>query len=228
MLFGFSGIMSIAWAIELNPEAIIENKDLDVVGRALNRGEDSDVIGVRLLFVSIEDAQFKSEVLCVMLSDVGSIWGEGPDRVLLSPMAGKSFFILISDASEHISGLLGRDGFSIEDLNDYAGRISIRESILKRHETLYGSESVARIRRVISSLDASDREVPEDPVLPESQRPRASSEAMPVPQTPEPMKSPEAGPTPVEESPISIRWPVVVVVIVAALGLLWVLLKKRK
>jgi hypothetical protein len=59
-------------------------------------------------------------------------------------------------------------------------------------------------------------------------RPRASSDAVPVPQAPEPMKSPEAGPTPAGESPVSTRWPVVAVVIIAALGMLWVLLKKRK
>jgi hypothetical protein len=59
----------------------------------------------------------------------------------------------------------------------------------------------------------------------EPQRLRASSEPMPAP---EPMKSPKAEPPPVEESPASTRWPVVAVVVVAALGLLWVLLKKRK
>lgn len=62
----------------------------------------------------------------------------------------------------------------------------------------------------------------------EPQRPHASSEPMPAPKAPEPIKSPQATQTPVEESPSSTRWPVVAVVIVAVLGLLWVLFKKRK
>lgn len=41
-------------------------------------------------------------------------------------------------------------------------------------------------------------------------------------------KTPKATQTPVEESPVSPRWPLVAAVVVAALGLLWVLLKKRK
>jgi len=62
----------------------------------------------------------------------------------------------------------------------------------------------------------------------EAQRSHASSEPMPVPQSPEPTKPPKATPTPVEESSSSTRWPVLAVVIVAAVGLLWLLLKKRK
>ena len=61
----------------------------------------------------------------------------------------------------------------------------------------------------------------------------AKPDSQPVPgtqsnaQPPEPTKSPEATPTSAEESPSPTRWPVVVVV-VAALVLLWALLKKRK
>lgn len=62
----------------------------------------------------------------------------------------------------------------------------------------------------------------------EPQQPRTSSEPILAPKAPDPIKSPKAEPTPVEESPVSPRWPVVAVVIAAALGLLWVLLKKRK
>lgn len=44
-----------------------------------------------------------------------------------------------------------------------------------------------------------------------------------------PKETPSVAPsTPVEESPASTRWPLVTVVVVAVLGLLWVLLKKRK
>ena len=62
----------------------------------------------------------------------------------------------------------------------------------------------------------------------ETQRPHASSEPMPAPKAPDPIKSRKAEPTPVEESPPPPRWPLVAVVIVSVLGLLWVLLKKRK
>jgi len=62
----------------------------------------------------------------------------------------------------------------------------------------------------------------------EPQRPRASLEPMPAAQAPEPMKSPKAGPTPVEEPSSSTRWLLVAVLVVAALGLLGVWLKKRK
>lgn len=64
----------------------------------------------------------------------------------------------------------------------------------------------------------------------EPQRTHASSE--PLPQPPAPGKPTEQKPAPtttVEESPpFSPRWPVVAVVVVAALGLLWLWLKKRK
>lgn len=62
----------------------------------------------------------------------------------------------------------------------------------------------------------------------EPQRPHASSEPMPATKAPDPIKSPKAEPSPVEESPASTRWPLVAAVVVAVLGLLWFLLKKRK
>lgn len=68
----------------------------------------------------------------------------------------------------------------------------------------------------------------DNPSESEPQRPHTTSEPMPAPQVPEPVKSPQTEPTPAEEPSSSTRWPVVAVVVVAALGLLWVLLKKRK
>lgn len=68
---------------------------------------------------------------------------------------------------------------------------------------------------------------------PQQESPTQSPPASTPPETPSPSskKAPDAQPlppTPVEESPPLMRWPLVAVVIAAVLGLLWVLLKKRK
>lgn len=62
----------------------------------------------------------------------------------------------------------------------------------------------------------------------ETQRPHASSEPMPAPKALDPIRSRKATQTPVEESPPPMRWPVLAAAVLAALGLLWLLLKKRK
>ncbi|MCB1097916.1 MAG: hypothetical protein KDN22_20255 [Verrucomicrobiae bacterium] len=58
--------------------------------------------------------------------------------------------------------------------------------------------------------------------------PTPAPEMQPTAQSPEPIKSPKAGTTQVEEQSSSPPWPVVAAVVMAALGLLWVLLKKRE
>ena len=84
--------------------------------------------------------------------------------------------------------------------------------------------AVAAAEEALESLGSP----PESSSLPQQPQRHSSSDPMPGPHTHDLTKSPKDESASFAESPFSPQWPVMAVVVVAALGLLWLLLKSRK